>query len=412
MRQRTEPRSHLRGLLALAAAVWFVAASAALAQSPAGDAQSVPANPNPPEGVDTWPKIAFETIAALEYGGINFDNGPARGPDVKLWFDSTFIAQINANLSLDGLFQFKPRQPLSASDPNQQLFINQAPGLEEGGKMKELFVRYGSYRAGKFVMDFGRAYNLLPSFQAQDFVAEAEQGYEPADMLGVEWIHVFDNENAGWQQLSLSALMVDRTFLHESFPYNEGLIHYRDGGVGNTRWPENVMVTWDVLNRPVGNWAHMNYQVSAIRWGRTYGAERGEFWTTLGADLTIPVQGSVADTLYGRYSQLFFYVEAARRENFQGLAGRTRDFLNASAEYMVGPWVLDLSTSYRWTTDRIAPLQKDRLYVASIGYALPSRTVVSLTAAHETVAGRAGAYFGLRLTQVITICSVCLGPAY
>jgi hypothetical protein len=362
--------------------------------------------------VGVWPKIGFETIAALEYGGITANSGPGRGPDLKLWFDSTFLAQINDNVTIDGLFQFKPRKPPSPSDPNNQLFINNAPGLQEGGKMKELYVRYGNYRIGKFVQDFGRAYNLLPGFQAQDFVAEAEQGYEPAEMMGVEWIHVFENEDGGWRQLSLGAFMVDRTFLHESFPYNEGIIHYRDGGVGNTRWPENVMVTWDVLNKPVGHWAHMNYQASVIRWGRTFGAQRGEVWTTLGADLTIPRQGSVADTLRNRYSQLFFYVEAARRDNFEGVAGRARTFLSAWAEYMDGPWVWDLSTTQRWTTDRINPLQKDELYVASLGYALPSRTVVTLSAAHETVAGRSAAYFGLRLTQILTTCSVCLGRAY
>jgi hypothetical protein len=399
----TELRPHLRGLLFVAALTWLAAAPAAMAQ---------PVPPNPPEGVGSWPKIGFETIAFLEYGGITARSGPGRGPDLKLWFDSTFIAQINNNLTIDGLLQFKPRQPLSPTDPNQQLFINQAPGLQEGGKMKELFVRYGNYRVGKFVPDFGRAYNLLPGFQAQDFVAEAEQGYEPAEMTGVEWIHIFPNENSGWRQLSVSALMVDRTFLHESFPYNDGILHYKNGGVGNTQWPENVMVSWDVLNKPVGHWAQMNYQVSVIRWGRTYGAQRGELWTTLGADLSIPVQGSVADTLLGRYSQLLFYVEAARRDNFQGVAGRTRNYLSASAEYMYGPWVLDLSTTQRWTSDRVNPLQKDELYVVGLGYALPSRTVVTLTAAHETVAGRAAEYFGLRLTQILTVCSVCLGPAY
>jgi hypothetical protein len=205
--------------------------------------------------------------------------------------------------------------------------------------------------------------------------------------------------------------MVDRTFLHQSFPYNEGMIHYKDGGVGNTRWPENFMVSWDVLNKPLGHWAHMNYQLSAIRWGKTYGAQRGELWTTAGADITIPVHGSVDDTLRGRYSQLRFYVEGARRDNFQGAAGRARNFLSVSAEYMDGPRIFDLTTTQRWTTDRVNPLQKDELYAASFGYVLPSRTVVTFSAARETVAGRAGAYFGLRLTQTLTTCSTCLARA-
>ncbi len=51
-------------------------------------------------------------------------------------------------------------------------------------------------------------------------------------MIGVEKIHVYDDEKGGWRQLSLSAFMVDRTFPHRSFPYDEGMIRYRDG-VGN-----------------------------------------------------------------------------------------------------------------------------------------------------------------------------------
>jgi hypothetical protein len=416
----TSLQPHLRGVLALAALAFLAAAPAALAQpAPATDPpgaarQTAPKAPNAADGVGAYPKIAFETIANLEYGGINFDNGPGRGPDVRLWFDSTFIAQINSSLSIDALFQFKPRQPLSASDPNGGLFINQAPGRREGGKFKELYVRYGDYRIGKFTQDFGRAYALLPGFQAQELVAESDQGYEPTEMMGVERIHVFQNEDGGWRQLSVSAFMVDYTFLHESWPYNEGFIHYHTGGVGNTRWPRNVMVTWDVLNKPVGHWGRLNYQAGVIGWGRTYGQQRGEVWTTLGADLSIPVHGTVADTLYGRYSQLRFYVEGARRDNFEGVPGRARDFLSASAEYMDGPWIWDLTTTQRWTTDRINPTQKDELYAASVGYALPSRTVVSFSAAHETSAGRSGAYFGLRLTQTLTTCSVCQlrGPAY
>jgi hypothetical protein len=417
MPRGSERRPHLRWLLAAAALAFLAAAPAAMAQSAAiieqarATGQTASGPPSPAEGVGSFPKIGFETIANLEYGGTTADSGPGRHADAKLWFDSTFLLQVNDTLSIDGLFQFKPRQPISASNPNSTLFINQAPGRREGGKMKELYVRYGDYRIGKFVQDFGRAYALLPGFQAQDLVAESEQGYEPTEMMGVERIHVFEDEDGGWRQLSVSAFMVDRTFLHESFPYNEGFIRYKNGGVGNTRWPENFMVTWDVLNKPVGHWAHMNYQAGVIRWGKTFGAQRGEVWTTLGADLSMPVHGSVDDTLRGRYSQVRFYVEAARRDNFEGVAGRARDFLSASAEYMDGPWITDLTTTQRWTTDRINPLQKDELYAASIGYALPSRTVISFSAARETVAGRAGSYFGLRLTQTLTTCSMCLARA-
>jgi hypothetical protein len=151
----------------------------------------------------------------------------------------------------------------------------------------------------------------------------------------------------------------------------------------------------------------VSYQASAIRWGKTYGAEKAEFWTTVGADLSMPVHGSVADTLGGRYTQLRFYVEATRRDNFQGVAGRTRDFLSGSAEYMSGPLVFDLTTAQRWTTDRFAPDQKDESYTGSIAYTLPSQTVIAVSAAHEKVGDREGLYAGLRFTQTLTVCSRC-----
>ena len=272
--------------------------------------------------IDSFPKISFDTLVNFEFAGFSAKDGPGEGPVPSLRFDSTFLLDINDKVSVDGLFQFKPRQPRAADDPNRDLFINQGAGRREGGKMKELYVRYGDYRIGKFVQDFGRAYSLLPGPYAADFIEEREQGYEPSDMLGVERIHVFKDENGGWRQLSVSAFMVDRTFLHESFPYNEGMVHYKDGGVGNTRWPENVMVTYDVLNKPIGNWGQLTYQASVIRYGRSYGAQRGEIWGTLGGDLAIPLHGSVANTLRGNYSQLRLYVEAARRDNFEGFAGR------------------------------------------------------------------------------------------
>ena len=186
------------------------------------------------------------------------------------------------------------------------------------------------------------------------------------------------------------------------------MIHLRDGGVGNTRLPENIMVTFDNINMPIGHWAELTWQASAIRWGRTYGSQRGERWSTLGGDLAIPLHGSVADTLRGHYSQLRLYVEAARRDNFQGVAGRARDFLSGSAEYMNGPWVFDLTTTQRWTTDRVLAMQKDELYSGSIGYTLPSQTVISVSAANEKVGTEKGLYAGLRLTQTFTLCSKCI----
>jgi hypothetical protein len=152
----------------------------------------------------------------------------------------------------------------------------------------------------------------------------------------------------------------------------------------------------------------MNYQASAIRWGKAYGAGRGEFWTTVGADLSIPLGGSVADTLRNHYSQISLFVEGARRDNFDGVAGRLRQFLSGSMEYLNGPWVLDLTTTQRWTDDRLTASQHDTLYTASIGFSLPSDTVAAVSVATERVGGRDGVYAGLRLTQTLTSCNRCL----
>jgi hypothetical protein len=398
------------------------AALAILAVASASAQTAIPSGANPaqarqmqappaPEGammVGGWPKVSFDTLVSVDYAGMNAHAGPNRGPGLVLWDDSTLLVEFNDALQLDALFQVKPREPLAATNPNKDLFINRGLDRKEGGKMKELYLRYGDWRVGKFVQDFGRAYALLPGPYASDFIEEPEEGYEPSDMIGVEKIHVFDNEDGGWRQLSVSAFMVDRTFLHESFPFNEGMIRYRDGGVGNTRLPENLMATYDVINKPLGHWAHMTYQASVVRWGKTYGARRGEWWTTVGGDVSIPLRGGVADTLRGGYTQLRFYVEAARRDNFEGVAGRARNFVSGSAEYMTGPWVFDLATTQRWTTDRSLPTQKDEIYSASIGRTLPSQTVISLSAAQERVANRRGLYAGVRLTQSFTLCSKCI----
>ena len=381
------------------AAAALLVLTAGLATAPRASAQEV----------GGWPKVSFDTLASLDYARLDARSGPDRGPTVSLRADTTLLVEFNNALSLDGLFQFKPREALPAADANRDLFINQGAGRKEGGKMKELYFRYGDWRVGKFVQDFGRGYALMPGPFAADFIEEPEEGYEPADMIGVEKIHVYDDEKGGWRQLSLSAFMVDRTFLHRSFPYDEGMIRYRDGGVGNTHGPENLMATYDVLNHPVGHLGHMNYQASVIRWGKTFGAQRGEWWMTLGADISIPVHGSVEDTLRGRYTQLRFYLEGARRDNFEGVAGRSRDYLSASAELMRGPLLFDLTTTQRWTHDRLLPLQKDALYTETISYVLPSQTVAALSVAEENVGGRKGVYAGVRLTQTFTLCSRCLG---
>ncbi|MDR2215018.1 MAG: hypothetical protein LBE59_04160 [Nevskiaceae bacterium] len=362
---------------------------------------------------DLWPKLSFDTVLAVDYANMESDTGPDRGPGFVLWGDSTLTLEVSDALSFTGLVQFKPRASLPEDNPNNELFINRGLNRQEGGKFKELYLRYGDWRVGKFVQNFGRAYGMLGGPWASDLTEEPE-AYEPSEMLGVERVYVFDDESSGWRQLTLSAFIVDRTFLHRSYPYDEGMIRYKDGGVGNTRLPENVLLTYDVINKPLGDWSHLSYQAGVIRWGKTYGSEASEWWTTLGSNLVIPLRWGVADTLRGRYSQLQLYAEAVRRDNFEGVDGRTRTFLTGSAEYTTGRWVLELATTQRWTTERAQPRQRDKIYSASIGYNLPSQTTIALSAAREQIGSQSGLYAGIRVTQTLTACSKCMlrGRAY
>jgi hypothetical protein len=403
--RRTDGRACRALVLAAALGVLACHPAQAQVQSP-GPAAAEPMEQ--PDQVDGWPKFSLETVAAAEVGGMSAKSGPDRSGSLDLRFDSIALLELDDSTQLDAFFQYKSKEPRPLTDPNRNLFSNQGAGRRNGGRFKELYLRKGDWRFGKFVQDFGRGFDLLPGPFATDLVEEPEDGYEPSEMWGVEKLHVFDDENGGWRQISVSAFMIDRTFLHETFPYNEGRIRYKDGGVGNTKLPENVMVTWDVLNQPAWNGSQFSYQASVIRWGQAYGAERGEWWTTLGGDINIPLEGTVEDTLRGRYSQLRFYVEAVRRDNFDGVAGRTRQFLSGAAEYLVGPWVFDLTTTQRWTDDRVTGSERDTLYTASIGYSLPSDTVAAISVATENVGGRDGVYAGLRLTQTLTSCSRCL----
>ena len=73
-----------------------------------------------------------------------------------------------------------------------------------------------------------------------------------------------------------------------------------------------------------------------------------------------------------------------------------------------------LGRPVRWTSDRLLPPQKDEFYSASIGYSLPSVTLLSVSVTHEKVGARQAFYGGITLTQILTTCSKCQtrGRAY
>ncbi|MDR0782028.1 MAG: hypothetical protein LBF16_15315 [Pseudomonadales bacterium] len=385
----------------------------AMAQVPSGNnpaqalAMQQRAVPASVPGINLFPTLSFDTLVSIDYAHMSSNTGPSRGPGFVFWSDSTLQIEFDEELSLTGLLQIKPREPLPEDNPNNELFINRGLNRREGGMMKELYLRYGDWRVGKFVQGFGRGYAMLPGPYSSDFTEEPE-AYEPSSMVGIEKVHVFDDETSGWRQLTLSAFMVDRTFLHQSFGYNEGWIRYSEGGVGNTRLPENLMATYDVMGQPLGNWGSLSYQAGLIRWGKPVDAEKSEWWTTLGGDITVPLTSGVADTLRGEYSQLMFYVEGVRRDNFEGISGRTRSFLSGAAEYMTGNWVFDLTTTQRWTNGSDLPNQRDTLYSASIGYNLPSQINIAFSGAREQVGDQSGVYVGIRFTQAFTNCSKCM----
>ena len=172
------------------------------------------------------------------------------------------------------------------------------------------------------------------------------------------------------------------------------------------------MVTYDVLNMPITAGVQSTFQASVIRFGKSYQAERGEIWTTLGGDIAIPMHGSVSDTLGGGIRSSIS--TSKRRDNFNGFAGRARNFVSVSSEYLTGPWVYDLTTTKRWTTDSIMPTQKDTLYMVTAGHELPAQTLGSLSVSCERVDDRVGVYAGFRLTKTFTTCARCLtrGRAY
>lgn len=173
------------------------------------------------------------------------------------------------------------------------------------------------------------------------------------------------------------------------------------------------MVTYDAFNVPVSHGAQATFQASAIRWGRTFGVPRGEFWTTLGGDVSIPLGNSVRRTLQRKYAQVHLYVEGARRANSGGMPGRNRNFLTEAGELIQGPWQVDLSATQRWTTDPLVPTQQDRIYTGTIGRSFASQSTVLLSVARERVADRTGVYAGIRLVQTLTSCSRCAsGRAY
>lgn len=128
-------RMNSRSLLAsLGIGAALLATAAASAQTiPTGnnpaqarqiEQRAMPPAPDMPTGDEGWPKISFDILGSVDYANMGSKTGPGRKTGFVVWADATLLLEFNDALSLDGLFQFKPRQPLDASNPNKDLFIN------------------------------------------------------------------------------------------------------------------------------------------------------------------------------------------------------------------------------------------------------------------------------------------------
>src|SRR4051812_36638000 len=99
---------------ALAVGLGDASARAQSAASPDEPAIAVMA---PDVAVGGWPKVGLDTAFAVEYAGLNARRGPDRDWGPSLRVDSALLVDVNESTQLSALFQVKPREPLSATDP-------------------------------------------------------------------------------------------------------------------------------------------------------------------------------------------------------------------------------------------------------------------------------------------------------
>ena len=344
-----------------------------------------------------YPAIGTETQIQFQHDMIRLPDGKTT-QNLQLNIAHQTIVDFTDQFSVSSLMSM--RQLVDPLDGSRSAFAN------EGLYAEELYAQWTNQifkvRAGKFAQKFGRAWYLTPGIYGQNFVSD----YQLAEQMGVEASWVFLPYQFGQHQISISDFMADRTFLSESLFFNRGRTNISAGGPGNTKDPQSYVLSYDASNVPLPFGA-LSYQASYAWLGQGLGDTGVEHRASFGVNANIPLNGGVAETLRGRFSQIRLMGEAVRRWDANGVAGQRMDYLTGAMEYVQGNWVFDLSATGRWTT-YLGQTTADRLAQATIGYNLPMDTTVALGVAYQRTGGVDGLYVGLQLTYTYTSCDRCM----
>jgi len=349
--------------------------------------------------VGGWPKIGFETEVNLEYDVFKGDRERI-GSALNLQAEHQTLLEFDDNWSISNLLTLEPGEdPESGKTKfleNHELFV------------EELFGRWNNQlvnvRFGKFAQNFARAWYLTPGLYGQDFVGD----YAIAETLGIDGQFDLGFPSFGLHQITVSTFMDDTTFLSESLFHDRGRLAYDDGGPGNTRGLHSFGITYDATNLPIAKNVEANYQLSFVSLGAGKGTEADEHRFAASFDVNIPLNGgTIAQTLQGRFEELRLFAEGVHFDSADGFNGHGRNYLTGATEFVHGPWVVDLTATERWSNGP-GLHDYDSLQSVALGYALPSDTTVAIGMARERAAGESGVYFGISLSQTLTICDRCL----
>ena len=351
----------------------------------------------PPKSISEWPKFGTEFQYQAEYDQFSL-------PQTAETRQIVLAAQHEALLELDNHWWFSNLMTLQ---PMQDPRIGKTTVLgKEGLFAEELYGQWNNQilkvKFGKFAPNFARAWFLTPGVYGQDFVSD----YALSEDIGVEASYVLVPETYGRHQISIATFMADRTFLSESLFYNRGKLHLSDGGPGNTNAPKSWVFSYDAANIPVGHGA-LDYQLSYATLGQGQGDSGQERRLSGGFNINMPLNGSVEETLRGHFAELRLIGEAVREWDADGVSGQKRDYVTEAAEYVHGTWVFDLTETDRWTRNPGSDVH-DRLTTASIGKAIPSDTTIALGIGQHHESGVNSLWFGLQLSQTLTVCDRCL----
>lgn len=350
--------------------------------------------------VREWPKLGSETAVNLEFDHRTGESDPDGGA-LNLQGNQQFLLEFDRHFSISNLWTL---QPLDDIQPGRTRVLGRHALFVE-----ELFARWDNQvvniRAGKFAQNFARGWYLVPGLYGQDFTGD----YALAETNGADIQIALNRNHHGLHTISVSAFNYDHTFLSDSLINRRGPLHIADGGAGNTRAPKSFVVSYDGTNIPAGHNIALDYQVSYANLAKGVDGDSNEHRYAASADIQVPLGGgTIEQTLRGRFNELRLFAEAVRIDHVRGFSGFRADYQTVAAEVASGPWVFDLSGSLRRLRDDFGNVVKDDLQTASIGYNLPSDTVVALGVSREYESGQRGWLFGISIAQVITTCDRCL----